>query len=252
MRKKPSFLIKFLSLNQHRKRWGAKKHTSNQSEFDSLKKKIIKLGNSKQTRGSSKSLDQHLQDLRHEFSGQSELVWHHAKLIVLIRRGIKTKKTYQEFCTLWDTESDYLKKNLNLRWLVAATDTFAEHDENFEVRSIGMMVSLLINSIKIYETELYLIKQDKIIPAESRIAETKSKLVPLFEGLSSFTIGTDDTLRHFVWRLSPFFKIKPSGIILEEVWRRIQVKDTAFSRFRHLHTSKTTQWWDQNFPKEQS
>jgi hypothetical protein len=247
MRKKPSFLRKFLSLNQHRKRWGAKKHIQNGIDSASLKKQIINIGDAKQTRGSSKSLDQHLQDLRQEFSGQSELIFYHAKLIVLIRRGYKTKKTFKEFQTLWANEHSYLKKKLNLRWLVAATDTFAEHSENFEVRSVSMMVSILVNTIKIYESENYLSKQDEIILTKSRIIETQSRLIPLFEGLSSFTVGTDDTLRNFAWRIKPFFSVSPSGIILEEVWQRLQIKNTAFSRIRYLHTSNTTKWWNEDF-----
>jgi hypothetical protein len=247
MRKKPSFMRNFLSLNQHRKRWGAQKHILNYTDLGKLKKQIIKNGNPKQTRGSSKSLDQHLQDLRQEFSGQSELVFYHAKLIVLIRRGYKTKKSFEEFQILWANEQDYLKKKLNLRWLVAATDTFAEHSENFEVRSVAMMVSILANTIKIYETENYLSEHDEIIHAKSRITNTQSRLIPLFEGLSSFTVGTDDTLRHLVWRLKPFYGVNPSGVILEEVWQRLQTKHTAFSRLRHLHTSKTTKWWEEDF-----
>ena len=124
MRKKPSFLRKFLSLNQHRKRWGAKKYVQNGIDSASLKKQIINIGDAKQTRGSSKSLDQHLQDLRQEFSGQSELIFYHAKLIVLIRRGYKTKKTFKEFQTLWANEHSYLKKKIKFTLVICCNRYF--------------------------------------------------------------------------------------------------------------------------------
>lgn len=196
-----------------------------------------------QTRGSEKSLDQHLTNLRHEFSGQSELLWHHAKLIVLIRREFQTSAKYAEFRTLWDQESTFLKDNLNIRWLTSACDTFAEHDADPSVRSAAMMTSLLANTIKIQESER-LITRSQNRPVDPEQVDTlQEKLVPLFEGMSCFTVGTDDTLRNMVWRLQPFMKIEPTGLILKEVWDRLQVEDTIFHRMRNLHRREKTRWW---------
>ena len=151
--KKPSRLQRLLSLNQYRKRWGAIKHATSDNTFTEMKNITIVNDVAVQTRGSEKSLDQHLTNLRHEFSGQPELLWHHSKLIVLIRREFQTSAKYAEFRTLWDQESTFLKDNLNIRWLTSACDTFAEHDADPNVRSAAMMTSLLANTIKIQESE---------------------------------------------------------------------------------------------------
>lgn len=154
--KKPSRLRRVLSFNQHRKRWGALRHAPIGTDLSRLKETIIDLGDAEQTRGSSKSLDQHLENLRREFSGQSELLWYHAKLIVLIRREFQTSQQYAEFRSLWEQEGDFLRENLNIRWLVSATDTFAEHDADPAVRAVAMMASVLVNTVKMQESERFI------------------------------------------------------------------------------------------------
>ena len=250
MKKRPSKLRKFLSLNQHRKRWGGRRQGSESTDIAHLKSTTIELGPARQTRGSSKSLEQHLDALRVEFSGQSELLWYHSKLIVLIRREFQTDHHYDEFSAIWRVERDFLLKNLNMRWLIAATDTFAEQDDDPQIRSVAMTASLLVNTIKMYETERYLSKCKNIPIDQERLAKVQTQLVPLFEGLSCFTVGTDDTLRNCVWRLQPFFKLEPVGPILEEIWRRLQLEDSVFNRMRALHTRDRTSWWNEPIKSE--
>lgn len=242
MKRKRSKFENFFSLNQHRKRWGGSKHVATPTDIAALKTNILD-GSPVQTRGSEKSLDQHLQNLRTEFAGQSELLWHHAKLVVLIRRDVSTRKTYQEFRTLWDTEYEFLCSALNIRWLVSATDTFAEHDPDVATRSVAMMTSMLANLIKMQESERYIVNAKAAQVDPDRVAHLQENLVPLFEGMSCFTVGTDDTLRNMRWRLEPFFKQGPAGYILETVWTRLQKEDTVFNRFGALHHRKKTQWW---------
>jgi hypothetical protein len=241
--KKPNRLQRFLSLNQHRRRWKANRHGSHNTSFAKMKRTKIPNEIAVQTRGSEKSLDQHLTNLRREFSGQSDLILYHAKLIVLIRREFQTSTQYAEFRRLWDFESDFLRENLNIRWLISACDTFAEHDADPSVRSAAMMTSLLANTIKIQESErLITLSQNRPVDA-AQVNTLQEKLVPLFEGMSCFTVGTDDTLRNMVWRLQPFMKIEPTGLILKEVWDRLQVEDTIFHRMRNLHRREKTRWW---------
>lgn len=241
--KKPSRLQRFLSLNQHRRRWKASRHGSHNKPFAEMKKSKIPNEIAVQTRGSEKSLDQHLTNLRREFSGQSDLILHHAKLIVLIRREFQTSTQYAEFRKLWNFESNFLRTNLNLRWLISACDTFAEHDADPSVRSAAMMASLLANTVKIQESErLVTLSQDRPVDP-SQVNILQEELVPLFEGMSCFTVGTDDTLRNMVWRLQPFMKVEPTGLILKEVWDRLQVEDTIFHRMRNLHRREKTRWW---------
>lgn len=244
LKHKPSKLKRLLSLNQHRKRWGARDHVSPITDFTALKERIVDAGSVEQTRGSSKKLDEHLENLRKEFSGQSELIWHHARLIVLIRREFQVAKQYKSFRDLWDAEGSYLRQTLNIRWLISATDTFAEHDPDAGVRGVAMMTSVLVNSVKMQESERYITHADRTNVDPERVSKLQNDLVPLFEGLSCFTVGTDDTLRNMVWRLQPFMSIDPAGPILREVWSRLQLEDTTFSRMRRLHQRESTQWWD--------
>jgi len=243
--RRKSAIERFLSLNQHRKRWRAKGHFSPLADFAAMRDQIIAAGEPVQTHGSEKSLDAHVANLQCEFSGQPELVFHHAKLIVLIRREFRLKETLAQFFALWESEVDFLCTHLNLRWLVSAADTFAEHAEGSQ-RAVAMMATLLANTVKIAESDRYIRGAEALTPMADRIEKLQTELVPLFEGTSVFTIGPDDTLRNMRWRLEPFFAEGAAGAILKAVYDRLQVNDTAFARLRALHRRERTGWWDKN------
>lgn len=241
-RKKTAF-EHFFSLNWHRKRLGGAKHVKSSGDFATMKSTLVNGDAPRQTRGSAKSLDEHLENLRAEFAGQPELLWHHAKLIVLLRRGVDTDQVFAQFSELWAQEGAYLCETLNLRWLVSATDTFADHAPDGETRTLATLVSLLVNIVKIYETERVLAESDPAPLPPERVAQVQNELVPLFSGLSCFTIGTDDTLRNMRWRLDPLMETGSVGLILKTVFGRLQIEDTAFARLRALHHRERTGWW---------
>ncbi|RKE84212.1 hypothetical protein [Rhizobium sp. AG855] len=241
-RKKTAF-EQFFSLNWHRKRLGGAKHVKSSGDFAAMKVTLVDGDAPKQTRGSAKSLDEHLENLRKEFAGQPELLWHHAKLIVLLRRGVDTETVFAQFSELWDAEGLYLCEALNLRWLVSATDTFADHASDSETRVLATLVSLLVNTVKIYETERILADGEPLPLSPAKVARVQNELIPLFSGLSCFTIGTDDTLRNTRWRLDPLMEKGAVGLILKTVFDRLQVEDTAFARLRAVHHRERTGWW---------
>lgn len=246
MQKKPTFLRNFLSFNQWRKRFNASKVYStgeNQIDFNHMKINLMPRGDAIQTRGHSKDLPSHIVNLGVEFSGKAELVFHHAKLIVLIRRGYKVEEIFSEFENLWLQEGDWLLKNLNIRWLVSACDTFADHSPDPTERSLAFSTSLLVNTLKLYETENYLTNSQRQVYDTKNIETTQRQLVPIFEGLSCFTIGTDDTLRNMVWRMKEICRDYVCGDILLEVFNRLQFEETAYSRIRKLHMRDKTSWW---------
>ena len=238
-------LARLLSFNQHRKRFGAKKLLFPSKDYESLRIQVVSDVKTDVVLGSQKSLEGHLQDLRGEFSGQSELNYYHAQLSVLIRREYQVAKTYGQFLDLWTHEAHSLCQSLNLRWLVSAADTFAEHGRTLEHSSAGMLASVLINTIKIYETERVITATESCTPKDELIEKIQSQMVPLFGGMSCFTIGTDDTLRNMRWRLEPFFDHGPPGAILKTIFDRLQVSDSAYARLRHRHKRKKTSWWDE-------
>ncbi len=243
MARKKSAIEHFFSLNWHRKRLGGAKHVKSSGDFAAMKSTLVNGDGPRQTRGSAKSLDEHLDNLRAEFAGHPELLWHHAKLIVLLRRGVDTDRVFAQFSELWTEEGAYLCDALNLRWLVSATDTFADHASDGETRALATLVSLLVNTVKIYESERVLADGQPVPLSPVKVAQVQDELVPLFSGLSCFTIGTDDTLRNMRWRLDPLMEKGAVGLILKTVFDRLQVEDTAFARLRALHHRERTGWW---------
>jgi len=236
---------KWFSLSRHLRRFGAKKIYNELSmDFKNLKKQIISDGEIIYTHGSSNSINGHIDDLRKEFSGQSELCFLAAKLIVLIRREFKIKENFKLFEDLWEHEDDYLLKNLNTRWLIASSDTFSDYSRDEGIKGLSIASACLINTIKLQESERFLYEDKRMnINSEKMNKLNNHQRFPLFDGLSVFKFGTDDTIRNMRWRLDRVSKENVAGKILLEVFLRLQEFDTTYKRARKLHTRKQTRWW---------
>ena len=224
--RKKSGIERFLSLNRHFKRLGGRKHLRDNPDLAAMKARVIDEGPRIPLRHTARNLNRHLGNLRGEFSGHPEPLWHHAKLIVLLRRGFRTESTYAAFRNLWDVEGPFLVERLDLRWLVSAADTFAEHDRDPEVRAAAMMASLFANTVKMHESERYLCDVGSAVPDPGRVERAGREVVPIFGGMSRFMAGTEDTLLNLRWRLEPYFAIHPAGTILKTIWDRRQLTDT--------------------------
>lgn len=245
IRKKSRF-ENFFSWNQHRKRLGALEASSKLETVDisSLKQKTVKNNVTTYTHGADKNLSNHLRNLGAEFSGESELLYYHAKLIVLIRREHKVDANFNKFNELWDTEGSFLIKKLNTRWLMSAADTFADYSKDPLDKALALSASLLVNTIKLQETERFIQSAETKLDDEDKITILKTRRVPLFDGTSAFAVGTDDTLRNMRWRLDSTCKRKSAtSKILQELFDRIQVHDTVYARFKKRHNRKKTAWW---------
>ncbi|GEK67654.1 hypothetical protein [Paracoccus denitrificans] len=244
VRRRKSRIERFFSLNQHRKRWGAWRHVAADPDLAAMRERIVEAGEPVQTGRTEKSLDLHLANLRREFSGQPELLLHHATLIVLIRREVRPAESLGQFLALWGEEAEFLCGNLNLRWLISAADTFADHAPDVQARAAAMMASLLGNTVKIYESDRYIRGAGVSAPLPKRVERLQTERVTLFDGMLVFTVGTEDTLRNMYWRLEPYFAAGHAGKILKTVYDRMQVNDTAFARLRALHRRDRTGWWE--------
>lgn len=246
MKKRPSALHKFFSISRWQRRKGANQLVNNSSAVDveAMKSQIIDLGAAVLSRGSSKDLTEHHATLRQEFSGQPELVFHHAFLIVLIRRDHDLQTTFQQFEQLWKEHTDWLLQHLNIRWLVSACDTFADHSPSPTERALGLATSVLANTVKIYETENVMSHHMQASYDSALVAEVQQKAIPLMEGMSCFTVGTDDTLRNMVWRVQAQQSGTVCGQILFEVLKRFNSLPTAYGRLRQAHTRDKTRWWN--------
>lgn len=195
----------------------------------------------------TKDLTAHLANLRHQFIGQSELCFYHATLVVLLRRGYKTDNTFADFESLWEAESDYLLEHLSLRWLISACDTFIDHSKNNTRAAILMNAVTLVNTLRIYETKHFLHSSSRSQPlplSQKNIEALYRSDLHLYDGLTYFRIGCDDTLKNMRTRYEGFIRTDSlAATILLSIFDRFQANDSAFSTMRSLHKSKNSQWW---------
>ena len=244
-RRKKSRFEQWFSLSRHKRRSGAIKLSEQISTDFTKQRKIIIDGDEIQyTHGSSNDLDGHFEALRDEFVGQSELCYTHAKIIVLIRRDFEAKNHFAIFEQLWEEEKDYLLKHLNSRWLISATDTFADFSEDDAIKSLSVACSCLLNTVKMQESERFITNAHSFIDDKEKITKLDNEeRIPLFDGTSVFKIGTDDTLRNMRWRIDKVAKINIAGEILLEIFLRLQEHDTVFKRLKDRHSRSKTGWW---------
>ena len=236
---------KWFSFNRHKRRFGAKKLSEHISiDYSQQKQKVINGDKIQYTHGSSNNLDEHFIALRKEFIGQSELCYTHAKIIVLIRRDFDSENHFTLFEQLWKEEKDYLLKYLNTRWLISATDTFADSSDDDSIKSLSVACSCLLNTVKIQESERFITNAQSSIDDKEKLTRLDNEeRISLFDGTSVFKIGTDDTLRNMRWRIDKVAKINTAGAILLEIFLRLQEHDTVFKRLRDRHRRSKTGWW---------
>ena len=245
MKRYKSKFEKWFSLSRHQRRAGAKKLTGQLSlDFKTLKQQRIPGNNIVYTHGSANDIETHFNALKQEFAGQSELCYTHAKIIVLIRRESMVEKNFQLFQKLWTEEKDFLLKHLNTRWLIAATDTFADYSDDDTIRSLSVACVCLLNTVKLQESERFITNAQQSHDDQEKIKRLDNdERFSLFDGTSVFKFGTDDTLRNMRWRINRVSKLNVAGEILLEIFLRLQGFDTVYKRTRDRHTRNKTSWW---------
>ena len=193
----------------------------------------------------TKDLQGHLDNLKHQFIGQSELCFYHANLIVLLRRGYKIDSLFADFEHLWNTETDYLLNHLSLRWIVSACDTFIDHAHDTTRAAILMNVPTLINTLRVYETHEFLQHNCNSTPlVDDSVAALYNSDPHLYDGLTYFRIGSDDTLKNMRNRYESFYDSdKLAASIILRVFDKLQYNDSAFTAMRNLHKDKKSSWW---------
>lgn len=245
VRKKSKF-EQWFSFSRHQRRFGADKlYAELQSvDIELLKSQVIEGNELKYTHGSAKDLNEHIEQLKHEFVGQSALNHYHASLIVLIRREVDVQENFEKFKELWTVERDFLLRSLNIRWLISACDTFLDLHDDMTLKAILMNAVVLINTLKLQETERYLCDQSLQVNLEHQ-TKLQTERYALFDGTSAFAVGTDDTLRNMRWRLDQICAVHPLGQLVIEIFDRLQREENnnVYSRFKQRHTREKTRWW---------
>ena len=223
----------------------------NNKSFDEMKNTIITDGTCDSAKLTNKprtnDLQSHLDNLKHQFIGRSELCFYHATLIVLLRRSYKVEQTFTEFEQLWTAETDYLLEHLSLRWIVSGCDTFIDHSINKNRAAILMNVVTLMNTLRVYETREF-IHLDPIPKTtalnNTNVAALYKENILLYDDLTYFRIGSDDTLKNMRDRYKKFSAIdKLATDILLAVFDKLQNNESAFSAMRSLHKSEKSKWW---------
>jgi len=187
-------------------------------------------------------LDRHLRMLSQEFLERRRLEFLHAILIVLIRRRIGLKRARRLFFDLWEREPEFLCDHLTLRWLVSACDTVCDHPRNKMEATVAVSTSMLINTIKLYETERFTL-EDQTVSSE-RLAALKGKRLELFDGVTAYGIGRGDMILNLKRRIEAARQGDATFVsrIFFAAADRAFRGETVFSRMRAVHTNDATRW----------
>lgn len=172
----------------------------------------------------------HMNEIRSEFLGKSELLFVHAALVIALRRKIDVEHNFRSFEALWSTQGEFLRAHLSLRWLISACDTMADYASSPVQRAISMISVILVNTVKLHETEWHVHglrdKQLPIVAAPSGF---------LFDGITCFSISEGDMVKNMLQRAASLaHQDAVSGPILMEVLRRLNEHPTVFRRFENL------------------
>ncbi len=92
-------------------------------------------------------------DLRRELQGQSELVFLNGLLIAHLRKREFPAHLPELFHRLWAEQGAHLLENLDQRWLVSSITTFGDHGLTATQRSVGLALTVLFGTMKLYESE---------------------------------------------------------------------------------------------------
>ena len=68
----------------------------------------------------------------------------------------------------------------------------------------------------------------------------------LFDGVSGFVVGADDTLLNMRWRLDKLCAGHPLGAMVIEIFERVQREGNVYARFRELYMQEKKakrSWW---------
>lgn len=178
-----------------------------------------------------KDLGRHFEMMKNDFAGQSALAYETAKLIVSIRREINIEADFKAFYDIVKSESAFLSKELNIRWIVSIMDTLADYAEG-EDGCAALMLSVIVNMMKLAETEKKYFYDKKQNPNP----DNDGYLEPLFDGMTYFRLNTGDMPVNLFKRVSLRMGKYPYLFdYYREIMRRLTENDNMLSHLNGLH-----------------
>ncbi|WP_425039539.1 glycosyltransferase family 2 protein [Primorskyibacter sp. S187A] len=175
-----------------------------------------------------------LLDLRAELAGHSELAVLHGLLVAHLRKRSQPPHTAALFHRLWAEHADHLLQELNPRWQVSAITTFGDHGLTPTQRQVGAALSVLFNTMKLYESERRFsgTTSDKPFPLDRRRHST----LPLeMDPFSIASGGLDVNMLGRLWQDAQGDDvIRPLAHHLID--QLIHDPHTVFRRFRIMRT----------------
>jgi len=128
---------------------------------------------------------------------------------------------------------------------MSAADTIADQSNDQSQVALAIACSCLVNSVKIYESERFLTDAESNIDNIDKQRDLDNEMrFSLFDGMSVFKYGTDDTLRNMRWRINKVCKDNIAGEIFLELFKRFNHFDTAYKRAKDRHNRNRTAWWE--------
>ncbi len=209
-------------------RQGARQTQAWHARHEQLAQQRISATGRGPARGRQDDLEAHVEGLRPQFEGASELCLHHARLCVKARRGLDPAATIEEFRYLWRTRADHLATSLDSRWLIAAADTFADYGTPPQ-RAMGCMISGFFNAFKLTESEWLALGGRPAADALTVAADPEP--TPLWDGMESFRIQRGDMLRNLLERMERICADDPAlGRIQRTLLERARAANSPLGR----------------------
>lgn len=202
-------------------------------DFRPLKKSLV-VGEAVAPKVLRRNYADHLRKLRHQLNGKPELLLLHAQAISYLRRDTPhTEKALRIFRRLWDEEQDFLLRELPMRWLISALQTFHDHPKNDGEAIVGAVGFMYANLIKVYEAE-----RGSQARLDTSVKAPLAKYWPCteFKSMGGFSPG-EDILRNInVMAMVVSGRSPTAGRILELIVKRTSRNNTIFSRVDSLRT----------------
>ena len=137
--------------------------------------------------------------LRQEFTGAPEICFLNALLVAHLRKRAFPAQTPALFQRLWAEQGAFLIAHLDPRWLVSSVTTFGDHGLTATQRGVGLALTVLFGSMKLYESERLFsgVPPDRTFPLESRI---KARLPLDMDAYALSSGGLDVNLLGRLWQ----------------------------------------------------